>query len=240
MKSRLQIFIYLLLIQCAHILAFENPTSTYVPTNVDFGLIVLRKTIISIRVYIPSGVAEMYRDHEIEIAPKVIAIFKIVENGINRTLKNLRSEKYYSLHPIITIVDSNDPRIRTCPNSIAELSLFLSNIYNLDLGATSFIFITLCPLAAIRAHPIYLPQKHFYISQGITGTHNTMNIILSEVDHYLLVNALARAILKACDLYTIEPLAVHSLHGDGDVALINIRVLKETAHEMLLKEYLGE
>ncbi|EIJ88309.1 hypothetical protein NEPAR06_1058 [Nematocida parisii] len=237
MKTNIHKLTFFRVLKCILILSIISKTLRgYAGPEMLTSEVIPKKNEIPIIVYIPPEVEDMYREHGIDIVSKVLFVFKMVENGINKTLKEINSEKYYYLVPEIKIPDV-DPRNKACPITVSQLSLFLSEVYNSEGGTLSFIYITLCQLPLIRKQTFTHRQKHFYITQSINGTHNTMTIIFSEVDTSALIKSLARAILKACDLHNIEPLSVRSPIDIAHGIPFGVDILKETVQELLLKEF---
>lgn len=192
---------------------------------------------ISVIVYVPSDVYDIYKERGIEIDRKINIIFKMVEIGLNKALEKIKSERYFIITPHIRAPPENINN-KICPNTLSRMSIFLASIYDSLGGRSSFIYITPCPLPELRKKVRNLGQKDFYISERINGTHKTMNLISVEIRPDLLISSLSRAILKACDLVDIEPLKLLSNVDSATGVSFGLDVRPETAHEILLKEYL--
>ncbi|KAH9386025.1 uncharacterized protein NEMAJ01_0921 [Nematocida major] len=191
---------------------------------------------IQITVFIPTEVEEMYKHIGIEIITKVALIFKIVEKGINKKLKDMKSEKFFHLEPSFR-EPSLDAKLKVCPETIPQMSMFMSEVYEISGGAHSFIYITPCPLPLLRKKIASLRQEDFYMTQAINGTHRTMNVVSAELDPRHLIKCMSRAILKACDLKNIEPLTLLSSIDEFHGVSFGVDVQKETIQELLYKEY---
>lgn len=229
--------IYLRLVFCIMI----NMLATYAQENEFMNDLAIGEGFpinnIPVVVYIPPDVYDIYKEHGIDISRKVAIIFKMVEMGLNKALKKIKSEKYFTITPHVRSPPEN-VNSKVCPNTLSRMSVFLSNIYDSSGGNDSFIFITPCPLHELRKHERNLRQKDFYISERMNGTHKTMNLISVEINPSLLISSLSRAILKACDLIDIEPLKLLSAVDDTNGISYGLDVKNETAQELLLKEYL--
>ncbi|KAI5191210.1 hypothetical protein NEMIN01_1418 [Nematocida minor] len=191
---------------------------------------------IPVTVYIPPEAYDIYKQQGIEIVSKVNLVFKMVELGINKAMKEIKSERVFSIVPRIR-KPSLDPRHRVCPSTLSQMAIFLSRVYDESGGNNSFIFITPCPLLELRKKVRRLRQPDFYISQRINGTHKTMNLVSIEIEPATMISTLSRAILKACDLTDIEPLSVISAMDVSNGLSFGVSIRKETAQEMILKEY---
>lgn len=192
---------------------------------------------IPIIVYIPPDVYDIYKEHGVELNSKVAIIFKMVEVGLNKSLEKIKSEKYFTITPRI-MAPPESINSKVCPNTFGRMSVFLSSIYDSLGGATSFIYITPCPLLELRKREKRSGNANFHISERINGTHKTMNLISIEIEPELLISSLSRAILKACDLLDIEPLRLLTGMDSSKGVSYGLDVREETAREMLLKDYL--
>lgn len=192
--------------------------------------------IIPIDVYLFKEPVFKYMNMGMDLYNQVELVFAMVESTINRQASEFNTNLTFKFIPQFKDPESIIP-FHFCPNTISSISLYLSKVYDISRQKNSFILITSCSFAHLHKYFLKTGQSSPYISQAISGSHNTMNIIEAEYTHKKLVATLSPAILKAAALTDIEPVVVIDGYRTEEGASYGIEVEPKVVKEIILKDY---